>query len=61
MYDIVPDCNIFIMQCQNGTPERNAIMLCGQADFALQYGFLPYPGELFGHLIQCNHAAVVTL
>lgn len=59
LYDTVPECNLGISECSNGTPERNATMLCAMADFTMLNGFMPYPYELFAHLRHCHNAAVI--
>lgn len=51
------DCNIFIMHCDKGTPERNSPLLCSQVDYAFMHGYLPYPDELLNHISQ--HSAAV--
>lgn len=53
------DTNLMIMVCTKGTPARNAPLLCAQVDYSFLYGHLPYPYEMFEHLIRCNNASIV--
>lgn len=59
--DIVPECNLCIEKCRNGTKERNAIFLCTETDYMLleQTAELPMPIQLFRHLCDNNSAGIV--
>jgi len=61
MIEIIPEANFGIEICKNGTKERNAIFLCSESDYMLHYQTtdLPYPRELFGHMINGNRAGIV--
>ena len=59
--DIVPDANFCIEKCKNGTPERNATLLASETDYILhnQTTKLPYPHQLFDHMIKYNNIGIV--
>jgi len=59
--NIIPECNLGIEKCKNGTKERNAIFLATEADYMLYYQttVLPYPKTLFGHMNFNNNAAII--
>ena len=59
--DIVPECNLGIKACKNGTPERNSIFLCSETDYVLHYQTteLPYPRTLFHHMNSWNNGAII--
>ncbi len=61
MVDIVPEANFGIEVCKNGTKERNAIFLATGTDYmlSLQTDRLPYPRQLFNHMLNGNTAAII--
>jgi hypothetical protein len=59
--EIMPEANLAIEICKKGTPERNAIMLCLQIDYAFIHQDLPMPKEMFRHLTTCQSAGIVRL
>jgi hypothetical protein len=59
--EIMLEANLAIEVCKKGTPERNAIMLCLQIDYAFIYQGLPMPWEMFKHLTTCQSAGIVRL
>ena len=58
-YEIMPEANLGIEQCVNGTPERNATILCVECDYAFMYQDLPKPIQLFWHLNNNHKAGIV--
>ena len=61
MTEIIPDINLGIERCINGTPARNAVFLCSEADYVMirQTADLPYPRHLFMQMMSGNNAAIV--
>ncbi len=59
MTEVTSDCNLMIMICEKGTPERNATILCVQVDYAFLYGVMPYPYELFKYLVDTHNASII--
>lgn len=59
--DIIPDANFCIEKCKNGTPERNATLLASESDYMMynQTTELPYPNQLFDHIIKYNNIGIV--
>lgn len=59
--DIVPDANFCIEKCKNGSPERNATFLASESDYILhnQTTQLPYPKQLFDHIIKYNNIGII--
>ena len=59
--DIIPDANFCIEKCKNGTPERNATLLASESDYMMhnQTTELPYPKQLFDHIIKYNVIGIV--
>jgi hypothetical protein len=59
--DLVPECNLGIEVCKNGTKERNAVFLATETDYmvSLQTVNLPYPNQLFRFIYTNNNAGIV--
>lgn len=59
--DIVPECNLGIEKCKNGTKERNAIFLVAETDYVLAYQTieLPMPKQLFKFIMDSQCAGIV--
>ncbi len=59
--DIIPDANLCIVQCKNGTIQRNAIFLATETDYvlSLQTVILPYPRQLFNHMKNGNNVVII--
>lgn len=57
--DIMPEANLGIEHCINGTPERNITILCCEVDFAFQYQHLPIPRQLFRHIVDNHNIGLV--
>ena len=59
--DIISDANFCIEKCKNGTPQRNATLLASESDYMMynQTTELPYPKQLFDHIIKYNNIGIV--
>ena len=57
--DIMPEANLGIAICKNGTPECNAVILCCEVDYVFHYYQLPKPIQLFRHMINSNNVGIV--
>lgn len=59
--DIMPEANLGIEKCINGTKERNAIFLATETDYLLWYQTteLPYPQQLFRFITDSQSAGIV--
>jgi hypothetical protein len=61
MINIVPEANFGIEICKHGTKERNAVFLAAETDYMLwfQTDRLPYPKQLFNHILNGSNAAMI--
>jgi hypothetical protein len=61
MISIVPEANFGIERCKYGTKERNAVFLATETDYMLwfQTSRLPYPKQLFDHMLSGSNAAII--
>jgi len=59
--NIVPEANFAIEICKNGTPQINATFLASESDYMMHHQTteLPYPKQLFDHIIKYNVIGIV--
>lgn len=60
---VIPDANFCIMRCKDENVKRNAIILATETDYMLRLQTinLQYPREIYDHMINGNHAAMIRL
>lgn len=59
MDNIISDVNLGIRICMNASPQRNAVLLCGEVDYSFKYLELPRPRQLFNHIIDCQSTCII--
>lgn len=56
---IMPEANLGIEKCINGTPQHNGTILCVEVDYAFLYSHLPVPNQLFSFIQNTQTAGII--
>lgn len=53
------ESNLGLEKCIRASPQRNAILLCTETDYALKYEQLPKPRQLFNYINECQSNCII--